>query len=131
VVTLIGGLSIVVVLLTGLDPVTQIYTWFSGAAIIGLLALMMLTSVAVIVYFRKRGGESAIKTLVIPALAALCIGGVIAVALVNIGLVIPDPIATWILLPSLVVAFVIGCIMAQRMKRREPEAYAKLHDEEM
>jgi len=130
VVTVIGALSIVVVLLAGLDPVTQIYTWFSGAAIIGLLALMVLTSIAVIAYFRRTRGESVMKTLVLPALAALCIGGVIAVALMNMSLVIPDPIATWILLPSLVVAFIVGCFGAVRMKSRHPEAYAKLHDEE-
>lgn len=130
VVTVVGGLSIIVVLLTGLDPVTQIYTWFSGAAIIGLLTLMALTSIAVIVYFRRKSGESAMKTIVLPALAALCIVGVIAVALMNISLVIPDPIAAWIMLPSLVIAFIVGCFMAVRMKNRKAEAYARLHDEE-
>lgn len=131
VVTVITGISVVIVVFTGLHPVDQIYAWFSGAAILGLLALMTLTSIAVIVYFRKKSGESAMKTLVIPALAALCIAGVIAVALMNITLVIGDPIAIWILLPALVIAFIVGCLMARRMKRRKPEAYARLHDEEM
>ncbi|WP_427869561.1 APC family permease [Leucobacter luti] len=130
VVTAITGASVLIVVFTGLHPVDQIYAWFSGTAILGLLTLMTLTSVAVIVYFRRKRGESVMKALVIPAIAALCIAGVIVVALVNITLVIGDPVAIWVLLPALVISFIVGGIMAVRMKRNRPEAYAQLHDEE-
>lgn len=36
-----------------LDPVTQVFTWFVGAASVGIVVLMTITSAAVIVYFRR------------------------------------------------------------------------------
>lgn len=36
-----------------LDPVTQVFTWFVGAASVGIVVLMTLTSAAVVVYFRR------------------------------------------------------------------------------
>lgn len=39
--------------LAGLDPVTQVFAWFVGAASVGIVVLMTLTSAAVVVYFRR------------------------------------------------------------------------------
>jgi amino acid transporter len=36
-----------------LDPVTQVFTWFVGAASVGIVVLMTVTSAAVVVYFRR------------------------------------------------------------------------------
>jgi len=39
--------------LVGLDPVTQVFAWMAGTATLGVLALMALTCLAVLVYFRR------------------------------------------------------------------------------
>lgn len=44
----------VVCALLGMDPVVEIFTWFSGLATLTIIILMLLVSVAVIVYFRSR-----------------------------------------------------------------------------
>ncbi|HEX7825714.1 MAG TPA: amino acid transporter, partial [Mycobacterium sp.] len=36
-----------------LDPVLEVFTWFVGAASVGIVVLMTLTSAAVVVYFRR------------------------------------------------------------------------------
>lgn len=41
-----------------LDPVTQVFTWFVGAASVGIVVLMTLTSAAVVVYFRRTRFDS-------------------------------------------------------------------------
>ncbi|MGO1992322.1 MAG: APC family permease [Corynebacterium sp.] len=44
----------VVCALLGMDPVVEIFTWFSGLATLTIIIIMLLVSVAVIVYFRSR-----------------------------------------------------------------------------
>jgi len=130
-VTIISGAMLVAMVLTGLDPVLEIYTWFSGAATLGLLTLMALTSVAVIAYFRIHdGGKNAFSTIVAPALAALSLMSVVIIGLINIELLIPSSGATATLLTVLVASFVTGIIVAVRMKRTNPVAFERLHDQE-
>lgn len=130
VVTVITGLLVLAMTITGLDPINEIYTWFSGAATLGLLTLMALTSVAVVVFFRRRGDGHVASTVIAPIIAALSLAAVITIALANIELLIPDPVATGILLTLLVLAFIGGVVLAMRMKRTKPGAYAHLHDQE-
>jgi amino acid transporter len=54
VVQTVSALVVVVAaVVTHLDPVTQVFTWFVGAASVGIVVLMTLTSAAVVVYFRR------------------------------------------------------------------------------
>src|SRR5690625_2418659 len=57
----VSGLTTAIVLVSVvamLDPVTQIYTWYSGAGAVGVILMMALTSVAV-VRFGSSGPDSA------------------------------------------------------------------------
>ena len=55
--------------LVGLDPVTQVFAWMAGTATLGVLALMALTCLAVLVFFRReRVDTRPWQTLVAPAL---------------------------------------------------------------
>lgn len=131
VVTIISGTMLVAMMLVGLDPVLEIYTWFSGAAILGLLTLMALTSVAVIAFFRSHSGEkNVLSTIIAPVLAAIGLVSVVVIGLMNIELLIPSSGATATLLTILVTSFVIGIIVAARMKRTNPVAFEHLHDQE-
>lgn len=60
---------IVASVLAALDPVAQVFTWFVGAASVGIVVLMTLTSAAVVVYFRRtRVDTRPWHTLIAPSL---------------------------------------------------------------
>ncbi|MEV4571009.1 APC family permease [Nonomuraea sp. NPDC049419] len=60
---------IVVFVLTGRDPVVHLFTWFSALAVLAIVLVEILVSVAVIVSFRREGGGNAWSTLLAPAAA--------------------------------------------------------------
>lgn len=57
----------------GLDPVTEVFAWFAGVSSVGIVALMAITAVAVLVYFRRtRVDRRMWHTLVAPLLGLIC-----------------------------------------------------------
>jgi amino acid transporter len=68
-------LSLLVIVLFAvrkLDPVTNLFAWFSGLAVVAIVVVEVLVCVAVIAYFRREGEDSRPwNTLIAPALAAL------------------------------------------------------------
>jgi amino acid transporter len=57
----------------GLDPVLNLFYWFSGLAVVAIVVVEALVCVAVIVFFRRSGDDRRMwHTLVAPALA--CVG---------------------------------------------------------
>jgi hypothetical protein len=89
--------------------------------------MMCLTSVAVVAYFNKTPGGNAFSTKVAPAIAAIAM----AVLFVYIFTHFTDLTGAagalgWIL-PSLIpLAFVVGLLLAGRLKSADPGRYAKL-----
>jgi amino acid transporter len=64
--------TLVVILLFAIgdkDPVLNLFNWMSGLAVVSIVLVEVLVSVAVIVYFRREGGGATWNTLVAPALA--------------------------------------------------------------
>ena len=71
-VVLVGIFAIV-----GADPVLQLFTWMAGIAIVAILALMVLTSFAIIAYFRRTDDDNRLwHTRIAPLLGSL---GLIAI----------------------------------------------------
>jgi amino acid transporter len=65
-------LVIVVFALRKLDPVTNLFAWFSGLAVVAIVIVEVLVCAAVIAYFRRtREDTRPWNTLVAPALAGL------------------------------------------------------------
>ncbi|MBJ8348893.1 APC family permease [Antrihabitans sp. YC2-6] len=55
--------------LAGLDPVTEVFAWFAGVSSVGIVALMTLTSAAILVYFRRSRVDNRLwHTVVAPGL---------------------------------------------------------------
>ncbi|MDH6194685.1 amino acid transporter [Mycobacterium frederiksbergense] len=68
--------------LAGADPVLQLFTWMAGIAIVAILALMVLTSLAIIVYFRRSHADTRLwHTRIAPVLGSL---GLIAITVLVI-----------------------------------------------
>jgi amino acid transporter len=129
-VSLCSAAAMLIIVISGIDPVTESYTWLSGAATLGLVSLMTLTSIAVIVFFRtSAGGESPWQTVIAPALAVIGLGTVLVLVAANFTVLVSDPLSAWVIATLVVVSYLIGIALAVRMKGERPEIYAILADE--
>jgi len=73
----------------GLDPVTQVFTWFVGAASVGIVVLMTLTSAAVVVYFRRtRFDTRPWNTVVAPSLGFVGLAILSVMTAINLPLLV-------------------------------------------
>lgn len=126
--------AVVLIFLTaiGWDPVLQIFTWLSGISTIAVLVLMALTSVAVIVYFARRGTGGVAnlwQARIAPIVAAV---GLVAIAGIVIAYFPALVGGGWdlasILLATVPVALVIGIVQALVIKRTRPVEYDNIID---
>jgi amino acid transporter len=75
--------------LAGLDPVTEVFAWFVGLSSVGIVALMTLTSVAVLVYFRRTTVDRRPwNTLVAPALGLVGLAILLAMTIAKLPLLV-------------------------------------------
>ncbi|MCV7162245.1 APC family permease [Mycolicibacterium brisbanense] len=116
----ISGVVAVAVLLAvvfGLDPAGQFYTWFAGATTVGVVVLMIVTSVAVLVYFaRDRRGNSLWRVRIAPALGLAGLLGALVLILSNLSdLVGGSSVLAWVIVSVLVGAFVAGAAVGTRV----------------
>ncbi|MEU8798466.1 APC family permease [Spirillospora sp. NPDC048819] len=69
----VAATTLIVVLLfrvTDRDPVLHMFSWFSALAVLAIVLVEILVSIAVIAYFRREGGAARVwGTLVAPAVA--------------------------------------------------------------
>lgn len=113
----------------GLDPILHMFTWISQIGTLGVIAMMCVTSISVILFFRKTGiAASPISTLLLPIVAAVIMAGLFFYIFANYG----DLTGTtggslgWIL-PSLIpLAAVVGLLLAARLKSADPARFARM-----
>jgi amino acid transporter len=125
-----GGL-LVLFLVLGLDPVVQIFTWFSGTSTLGVIMLMTVASVAVLVFFRRTHADRRIwHTIVAPALGLIGLTVMLVVVVLNFPVLVGgDPLVAALIGGVLVASFIVGYVIAAVMRVRRPTAYARLTDE--
>ncbi|MDV6286976.1 APC family permease [Rhodococcus jostii] len=122
-----SGLAMAVIVLSGIDPVTESYTWLSGAATLGLVGLMTLASVAVIVFFRTNDHDKRLwHTVIAPVLAVIGLGAVLSLVAANFTVLISDPVSAWVVAILVISSYLVGVVVALRMRRVDPAAYAAL-----
>lgn len=117
---------VVVSALAQLDPVVEIYTWYSGLGAIGVILMMALTSIAVIVCGVSRsrgagardqadgGGRAPARVIVPAALGGLGLLLVLGISLVNFPLMVGGTLAALVCAALLVVAFAVGALAPRR-----------------
>ncbi|MFE2065838.1 APC family permease [Streptomyces sp. NPDC059467] len=99
--TAIAVLLVMPFALAGKDPVLTLFSWFSGVGVLACMLLYFLTSVSVIVFFRRRRLDTRPwNTLIAPAVGALGIAAVIWLVLTNFTTLIGGDAttATWLVL---------------------------------
>lgn len=119
----------------GLDPILNMFTWISQIGTLGVIGMMCITSISVIMFFRKSGKEgSVISTLILPGFVAVIMAALFVYIFANFGDLIqtpnsplaPDSALPW-LLPSLIpLGAVIGLLLAARLKSTNPARFAKM-----
>lgn len=111
----VGLVAIVVCAAAGLDPVLEVFTWFAGIGTIGILMLMLITSVAVVAFFGANRGTSDVwRGLVAPTLGCVGLIGLLVLGLDQITLLVGgSPTLAACLLAALSLSFVAGLVIAR------------------
>lgn len=111
------AISVLLAVVFGLDPAAQFYTWFAGATTVGIVILLIATSVAVLAYFaHDRRGYSQWPVRIAPSLGLIGLVGSLILILINLkDLVGGSSILAWVIVALLVGAFALGAIVGTRV----------------
>ena len=98
------AISVVLAVVFKLDPAAQFYTWFAGATTVGIVVLLIATSIAVLVFFgRDRRGHSLWRVRIAPALGLVGLLVSLVLILANLSdLVGGSSILAWVIVGLLV-----------------------------
>ncbi|MFE1753538.1 APC family permease [Streptomyces anandii] len=117
--TVIALALVVPFALAGKDPVLTLFSWFSGLAVLAMMLLYLLTSVSVIVFFRReRLDTRRWNTLIAPALGAVGLVGAIWLILANFTTLIGGETSTAVWLTLSVPAVLLLGVVNERVRRR-------------
>jgi amino acid transporter len=68
----ITGVVIVIFAVFQLDPVLNLFYWFSGLSVVAIVLIEILVCIAIMVYFRRnKGDENVFQTFIAPVLATV------------------------------------------------------------
>jgi amino acid transporter len=111
------AVSVILAVLFKLDPAAQFYTWFAGATTVGIVVLLIATSVAVLAYFRSdRRGYSQWRVRVAPSLGLIGLTGSLILILINLkDLVGGSGVLASVIVGLLVAAFALGVLVGTRV----------------
>ncbi|MGN6539039.1 MAG: APC family permease [Mesorhizobium sp.] len=127
--TAIAVLVIALFAATGQDPVLALFSWLTNVGTLGIIVLMALTSASVVAFFARNPSlePNALKSKVLPTLAGLALLFIIFQIVTNFGnLSGASGVLGWFL-PSLVlIAAVVGYLLAVALKGRDAAAFARL-----
>ena len=119
--TVIAFLLVIPFAAAGQDPVLTLFSWFSGTGVLAMMLLYLLTSVSVIVFFRKDKSDTRLwNTVIAPTLGSIGLAAAITLILANFSTLIDGDLwlATVLALTvPLVLALSIG--FSQLVSRKE------------
>lgn len=68
----------------GADPVLELFTWMAGVATVSILVVMVLTSIAIVVYFARSGADKRLwHSKIAPVLGGLGLCAITALVIAN------------------------------------------------
>ncbi|MFG1602818.1 APC family permease [Actinoplanes sp. NPDC049265] len=128
--TVVAFAGIVAFVLTGWDPFTKGFFWLTVLGGVGVLALMTITSSAVVAFFARRDNQAGVwEGRVAPALAFVALAGVCYATVDNAAALFGvDPASgtQWWLLGAYPAVFAVGVVWAFIVRRARPEVYARI-----
>jgi amino acid transporter len=112
-VTVVAGTLIVVSVLAGLDPVLEVFTWLAGIATVGVVALMLFTCLAVVVFFRRtRVDQRPWQTVIAPSLGLVALAYCLYLTVSNLPLLVGGSLLAKIVGGILLAAVLAGPVVA-------------------
>ncbi|MBB5157937.1 APC family permease [Saccharopolyspora phatthalungensis] len=129
--TAIAVAVVALVVVTGLDPITYLFFWGASIGALGVLTLVLLTSLAVVGYFVREHDHAhgRWRTTIAPTMAALLLAVVLILTVASFGTVLGvpdgDP-AAWAVPLGFLVVLLLGAIWGAVLKRVRPVAYARI-----
>lgn len=110
------------------DPYQFVFPWMSALAVIGVLAVQILVSIAIIAFFRKTATHrSVFTTTIAPAIACLCLGGLFLQVSFNLELLTGSKSLIVAAFPLLMLALGgAGVLFALRLRSTKPQIYERL-----
>ncbi|MBB4170178.1 MULTISPECIES: APC family permease [unclassified Rhizobium] len=124
----IAAAILILFLLAGADPYTVVFSWMSALAVIGILAVQVLVSVAIIMFFRKTKTKHGLwTTMVAPALALVGLLGSLWLVISNLSLLSGSESLIVAAFPhAVIIVGLLGAAFAIQIKKSRPELYASL-----
>ena len=124
---------IIIAIVTQADPIAVVFFWFSGIAVVALVALYVLTAVAVLIFFsRNKGTDAGVwSRLISPILSILLLGYSLYLIVSNFELLVGTSKEQALLLAATaLVAFVVGLVLFMtRRNKLSADALADLEHE--
>ncbi|MFJ9752887.1 APC family permease [Streptomyces chartreusis] len=129
--TVLGAVLVLSFAAAGADPYSQLLLWVNTPGMIALMALMLLTAIAVPCYFRRIAHtEGALRTIVSPIVAAVLLAAAIWLAVSNISLFTgASPTVNLVLVGLVPAVFLVGIGSAFWLRRSRPDVYAAFAEE--
>jgi len=112
----------------GLDPYLQLLLWVNSPGVLGIIALQVLTCIAVVVFFVRRP-ELARRWYVVPAavVAGLAMAAIIVLLCLTFDLLTAaGPVVNALLIALTPVTFLVGVVLARVWRRTRPDVYARI-----
>lgn len=114
---IVSLVALIIIIVVGLEPLDQFYTWFSGFGSVGYALLLTITSAAVLVFLRKNAVEkvSLWRRFIAPALALIALLGFLILIGSNIVMLTGEAVVAVIVVVALVAVYLSGPIIARAM----------------
>ncbi|MUM29135.1 APC family permease [Mycolicibacterium sp. CBMA 295] len=119
--------SLVVLALFNLDPVVQIYTWFGTAATLGVIALMAVTSLAIVSHFRRSDRSISLwRSAIAPGLALVGLTTILVLVVGNFVSLMGGEVVAILFGVALGGTACGGALWAIYLRNRRPEVYSAI-----
>ncbi|NUR01089.1 MAG: APC family permease [Streptomyces sp.] len=128
--SVLAAATVAVFAAIGAQPYNQFLLWVNTPGVVGILVLQLLAACAVVAFFRRNApqrGEGRLRTLVAPGAAAVLLAAATALVCTRLSLFTgAGPAVNWSLVALTPAVFLIGVVLAARMRRTRPYVYAGL-----
>lgn len=127
--TITAVLVVALFAFTGQDPVLALFSWLTNVGTLAIMLLMSFTAFSIVAFFGRRPEleGNAVVTKVLPVLTGAILAALVIYIAVNFGTIAGASGVLAIFLPGLVViAAVIGLVLAARLKAADETGFARL-----
>ena len=124
-----AAVGIAIFAIAGADPIGTVFTWGAELTAVGILVLMIFTSVAVVRYYRAQGRPLGFQLGFAPICSAVALTAVLVVSIVNMDSLTgaeSGAALRWVLPGIVLLTAVAGAALALRIRRTNPVVYAAI-----